>query len=185
MLGTRRGQHFFESTPMYGQVLLPRKTSQRMKHILHMFCERTVTNIRHVACQWRGTAVSRRRPLPIRTAHCRWRLSRRFLPVVTEHTQFCVAGTGSLPFSGTKMGPRASIRQHLERPNIVLSGVPDMLILHKQARAKKKNLRAGVLECFIVFFIRDSQWKSSVQVFSCKQNKKKHQRHCQYEGTSR
>ena len=35
------------------------KTKQTTKHVLHMFCERTGINSRHVACQWRGTAFSR------------------------------------------------------------------------------------------------------------------------------
>ena len=37
----------------------------RTKHVLHMLCERTVINMRKVACQWRGTAFSRRRPLRV------------------------------------------------------------------------------------------------------------------------
>ena len=55
------------------------KTPQRTKHVLHMFCEHTVINIRHVACQWRGTAFSRRRPLPARTAACS-----RTLPLASD-----------------------------------------------------------------------------------------------------
>ena len=56
------------------------------------FCERRVINIRHVACQWPGTTVSRGWPHPARAAASSRTLPLAsdavafLLPVVTEHT---------------------------------------------------------------------------------------------------
>ena len=94
-----------------------------------MFCERTAMNIRHVACRWRGTAISRTPPPPTRAVacvrvHCRWRVTRRFsfCPWSLEHTQFCVAGTGTtFSLARPENESTASIRYHLERPSTVLS----------------------------------------------------------------
>ena len=71
---------------MCGQVLLSRKTPQKTKHVLHMLCERTVINIRHVACRWRGTAFSRRRPAPARVS-----------------PRFVFSGVFGVPKHGTRM----------------------------------------------------------------------------------
>ena len=56
--------------PFFRQVLLSRKHSRRRNTFCTCFFKRTVFNIEHVACQWRGTAFSGRRPLPTLTGAC-------------------------------------------------------------------------------------------------------------------
>ena len=80
------------------------------------FCTRfaSVINIKHVACQWRGTAFSRGRPPPAQPRlriHCRWRVtpSLAFSPVVTEHTH----NSASAALDGTNFVfglPRKSVK---------------------------------------------------------------------------
>ena len=90
---TVRGEHFCEPPSMCGHMLSPRKHRRDR----NTFC----------TCFWRGTAFSRRRPLPSPTAACSRALPLAsnavafLLSVVTEHTKFCDAGIGSFPFSGT------------------------------------------------------------------------------------
>ena len=56
-----------------------------------MFCERTVINIGHVACQWWRTAFSRRRPLSTRTAACS-----RTMPLASDAVAFfCLSSLGT------------------------------------------------------------------------------------------
>ena len=78
-LGTRRGEHFFEPTSMCGANALIEKTMQRTKHILHMFCERTVINTKHMAAgglELRSLVDSRNLPEQLRfLAQSRWRLT--------------------------------------------------------------------------------------------------------------
>ena len=83
------------------------RTTQRTKHVLHMFCDRTVINIRHVACWSRGTAFSRKVEIPSQPAVCSRAVPLAseavafMLPVVTGHRQFWGSGIGIFPFSGT------------------------------------------------------------------------------------
>ena len=140
--GIRRGEHF--SSP---RRVFTGKTPQRTKHFQHMFGERTVINIGHVACRWRGTAFSRIRPLPTRTSACSRRRLAFLLPAVTEHTQSCVARIRIFPFSGT---PRKCVkREHsaqFETPEQRRLVIPNMLYLHKQACAQKKKNFAYLAE---------------------------------------
>ena len=117
-----------------------------------MFCERTLINIEHVACQWRGTSFSlvdvRYRPEQPRVrAHCRWRVA----PSAPSCFFFCLSSLGtrnfgtralesSFPLARHKNGSRGSIRHHLERPNIVLSRNSDLVVCAQTTpRAKKKT----------------------------------------------
>ena len=117
-----------------------------------MFCERTLINIEHVACQWRGTAFSlvdvRYRPEQPRVrAHCRWRVAPSAPSCfffACHHWALAILGLGhwNLPFHwhATKKGSRGSIRHHLERPNIVLSRNSDLVVCAQTTpRAKKKT----------------------------------------------
>ena len=120
------------------------KTPQRTKHVLHMFCERTVINRRHVACQRRGPAFSRGQPPPTRTAACSCALPLAsdavacFLLVVTEHTQFCVAGIGINLFFGTpREGQERGIGTSWNARTSSCLVIPTLLFLQKQARAQK------------------------------------------------
>ena len=83
-----------------------------------------------------------RRPIPTRTAACSRTLPLAsdavafLLPVVTEHTQFCVAGIGINLCLGTqRKGSRASIWHRLERPNRHCFSCTN-------GRARKNNLSA-------------------------------------------
>ena len=124
-----------------------KNTWQRTKHVLHMFCERTVINIRHVAYPWRGTAFSRRRPLLTPTDACSRTLPLAsdavavLLPMIPGHTQCGNSGIGIFPFSRLpRYGSSMSARQHLERPNIVLSRNSDLVLFTRTGpRAKKKK----------------------------------------------
>ena len=104
---SKRGEHFSRALVDVRAGAFIQKTQQRTEHILHMFCEDTVINIGHVARQWRGTAFSRRWPAPDGTLACSRALplasdaAAFLLPVVTEHTQFCVAGIVINLFSDT------------------------------------------------------------------------------------
>ena len=64
---SRRGVVGVVSNPLWCVAgSLVKRTTQRTKHVLHMFVESTVINIRHGACRSSGPAFSRRRPLPPR-----------------------------------------------------------------------------------------------------------------------
>ena len=135
------------------------RTPQRTKHVLHMFCERTVINIRHVACQveLRSLVHSRYLLAQLRIrVHCRWRVMSSLSTCLWSlSTQFHVAGIGINLFCGT---PRV---------------IPTMLHLHKQARAQKttfeywartlsRGLQLRMQFDFVLFF-----WRGTVICVHC------------------
>ena len=126
-----------------------------------MFCERTVINKRYMACWWRETAFSRRRPLLTQTAACSRTLQLGSdavafrLLVVAEHTQFCVASTLFSDAPRTMGQERDSGTICNARTSSCLV-IPTLLHLHKQARAQKKTSRiwpkrlSAVCMCVVV-----------------------------------
>ena len=120
------------------------KPTQTTKHVLHMFCERTIINIRHVACWWRGTAFSRRRPPVTHAAACSRSLPVAsdavafLMPVVAERTHFCVAGMGIAFFwHATKMDQERAFGTIWNARASSSLVILTLLYLHKQTRAQK------------------------------------------------
>ena len=111
------------------------KPTRRMKHVLHMFCERTVLNIKHVACWWRGTAFSPPNP----TAACS-----RTLPLARDLVAFfCLWLLSTHNFWDSIFGITMLLARHenrcLERPNIVLSVLPDEVAFAQTGPLAKKQ----------------------------------------------
>ena len=103
---------------------------------------------RYLPAQLRVRVHSRWRVMPS-LSFCLWSLN----------TQFCVAGIGIKLFCGTpRQGSRASIRHHVERPNIVLSRNSD-LVVFAQTRPRARVVFSGV------FAFRAFLWDGNVHLY--------------------
>ena len=133
-----------KSTSMCGQAFI-KKTPQRTKHVLHMFCSRMVITLG----SWHASGVELRSRVDGRCLPEQLRVPRTvplasdtvafLLPVVTEqHISASRAPESIFSLARHENGSNASIRHHLERPNIALSRNSDLAVFaHTGPGAKK------------------------------------------------
>ena len=129
-----------------------------------MFCTCFANARQSTLGTWRGTAFSRRRPLPTRTAACS-----RTLPLAGDAVAFfCLSSPGtrnsssrefesSLSLARHENESSASIRHHLEGSSIVLSRNSDLVVFctNRPVQKKKKPSRLLVFSGVLGFRVRE------------------------------